>query len=196
MGRCNSPGSRGYERAGGNQRHNSQPDRGKEPQERKGMASEYQGVLRWVVSVDMRIARIFTGGYSSQGAVKDQNRTKYLTKHARLDTGKPWRLPKNRKNPPEGPASLIVNAVFQRPLSHYGSGRNSDKLKPSAPMDYLQKPDGTNISKAVEDVMNGIFWKDDTQVTAICFRSWAEPGYQEGLYITLKNKLFEGCITA
>ena len=102
-------------------------------------------------------------------------------------------LPYAPKKPLEGPVSLIINAVFQRPLSHYGSGRNSDKLKPSAPMDYLQKPDGTNVSKAVEDVMNGIFWKDDTQVTAICFRSWAEPGYQEGLYISLANRLFDGC---
>jgi len=96
-------------------------------------------------------------------------------------------LPHAPKKPLEGPVSLIINAVFQRPASHYGSGRNQDRLKPSAPMDYIQKPDGTNISKAIEDVMNGIFWKDDTQVTAICFRSWENKDHQEGLYIELRS---------
>ena len=67
---------------------------------------------------------------------------------------------------PERPLDepLEVNFVFcfQRPKSHYGSGKNSDKLKPTAPAYHTGKPDADNLVKFVCDSLNGLFWRDDS----------------------------------
>ena len=38
-----------------------------------------------------------------------------------------------------------MNFRFVRPKSHYGTGRNAKKLKPSAPPHHTQKPDATKL---------------------------------------------------
>lgn len=66
--------------------------------------------------------------------------------------------------------ALRVDLVFYfpRPKSHYGTGRNSEVLKLSAPIYHKTKPDIDNLEKAVYDALSeksGIgLWKDDTQV--------------------------------
>lgn len=56
--------------------------------------------------------------------------------------------------------------VFPRPSSHYGTGKNANKLKPSAPASHfhIQRPDVDNLRKFCMDAMSGIFWHDDRQV--------------------------------
>jgi len=53
---------------------------------------------------------------------------------------------------------------FKRPKSHYGTGKNADKLKTSAPVYHTKKPDIDNLKKFVLDVLNGQVWNDDAQI--------------------------------
>lgn len=64
---------------------------------------------------------------------------------------------------------LVIDCVFYmpRPKYHYGTGRNSGKLKPSAPVFHVRKPDTSNLVKFIEDCLNGVCWKDDSQIYQI-----------------------------
>ena len=42
---------------------------------------------------------------------------------------------------------------MQRPKSHFGTGRNAGKLKPSAPKYPAVKPDVDKLSRAVHDAL-------------------------------------------
>jgi Holliday junction resolvase RusA-like endonuclease len=53
---------------------------------------------------------------------------------------------------------------FNRPRCHFGSGKNSQILKPSAPEHHTKKPDLTKLERSTEDALTGIIWKDDCQV--------------------------------
>ena len=65
------------------------------------------------------------------------------------------------------PLKLIVDFNMQRPKSHYGTGRNMAVVKPSAPKFHAKKPDIDNLVKFYMDAMNGIVYKDDSQVVEI-----------------------------
>ena len=67
-------------------------------------------------------------------------------------------------SPLEGPLTLEVTFWMPRPKGHYGSGRNSDKLKESAPMWPVTKPDSTKLIRSLEDALTGLIWIDDAQV--------------------------------
>jgi len=66
--------------------------------------------------------------------------------------------------PIEGPVMLNFVAYFKRPKSHYGTGKNSHKLKKTAPFYHTNKPDKDNVEKLIGDALNGYIWKDDCQV--------------------------------
>ena len=68
--------------------------------------------------------------------------------------------------PIAGPISVNLGFVFNRPKSHYRTGKYSHELKPGAIEDHIKKPDVDNLSKAVLDVLTELkFWFDDSQVT-------------------------------
>lgn len=70
--------------------------------------------------------------------------------------------------PMSGP--VIVRSLvfrFERPKSHFGTGRNEGCLKPSAPMRHTAKPDIDNLIKFLFDCANGIVFYDDKQVFRI-----------------------------
>jgi Holliday junction resolvase RusA-like endonuclease len=73
---------------------------------------------------------------------------------------------KNKPNEPikDKPIRLVIEFVFKRPKSHYGTGKNSLKLKDSAPDKHINKPDIDNLLKFVMDALNGIYWHDDSQI--------------------------------
>lgn len=63
-----------------------------------------------------------------------------------------------------GPVELELHFTIAYRKGDYGTGRNADKLKPSAPTYHTTTPDLTKLIRAVEDALTGIIWKDDKQV--------------------------------
>ena len=47
--------------------------------------------------------------------------------------------------------SLRCEFVFPRPMSHYGTGKNATKLKPSAPRYHVKTPDVDKLVRGVAD---------------------------------------------
>lgn len=62
------------------------------------------------------------------------------------------------------PVRLFLTFYRPRPASHFGTGKNLEKLKPSAPPYPTTKPDTVKLARAVEDALTGIVWTDDSQV--------------------------------
>jgi len=116
-----------------------------------------------------RFARIgaFVRTYTPKATATYEN----LIKLSYLDAAGP------ASNPSTGWVRLSIQAVFARPASHYGTGRNAGRLKPGAPVCYTQKPDCDNLLKAVLDALNGVAYADDRQVHgAIVGKSWGAAG--------------------
>lgn len=63
-----------------------------------------------------------------------------------------------------GPVRLNVAFHFARPKGHFGTGKNADRVKASAPVVPIVKPDVTKLIRTVEDALTGIMWRDDSQV--------------------------------
>lgn len=76
----------------------------------------------------------------------------------------------------DGPLTMGTIFYFKRPKSHYGTGRNSDKLKPSAPQEHIYVPDLSNLEKLVEDALSkGYAFHDDKQIVGRSpdsFKAW------------------------
>ena len=59
--------------------------------------------------------------------------------------------------PLEGPLVVNIVAIFKRP-------KTVDRAQ------HTVKPDATNVAKAVEDALNGVLWKDDSQIVCLTIR--------------------------
>lgn len=69
---------------------------------------------------------------------------------------------------------LFLRFHLPRPKSHYGTGRNVDKLKDSAPVIPIVQPDFDKLTRAVCDALTGIIYRDDAQVaTAHIYKLYA-----------------------
>ncbi len=66
-----------------------------------------------------------------------------------------------------GPLELYATFVLPRPRSHYGSGRNAGKLKPSAPLYVPTRPDADKLVRAVGDAITGVICRDDSQLVVV-----------------------------
>ena len=92
--------------------------------------------------------------------------------------------------PFEGPLKLSVTFVMFRPSSHFGTGKNREKLKPAkAYYHHRQKPDIDNLVKALMDAMEDAgIWLDDAQVSHIEMRKvWVRPSSKIGAYVTVEE---------
>lgn len=65
-----------------------------------------------------------------------------------------------------GPIRLSMTFVMPRPKNHYGTGRNTGILKPTAPYWHAKTPDRTKLMRSTEDALTKIIWTDDSQVCA------------------------------
>ena len=63
-----------------------------------------------------------------------------------------------------GPLSVLFMFFLQRPKSHYGTGRNSGVLKPSAPQYPTTRPDALKLCRGAEDALTQIVYSDDSQI--------------------------------
>jgi len=79
-----------------------------------------------------------------------------------------------------GPVKMICRFVFERPKSHFGTGKNSGVLKASAPQYHIQKPDVDNLQKFVKDCLNGVAYRDDSQiVSVVALKEWGDEAVTE-----------------
>ena len=76
---------------------------------------------------------------------------------------------------------------FPRPRAHYGTGRNANRLKDSAPLWHDKRPDVDKLARAVLDAIteSGTL-RDDCQVVALSARKRYGP---PGVAITLGEDL-------
>lgn len=66
----------------------------------------------------------------------------------------------------DGPLELRVVFWLPRPKGHYGTGRNAEQVKASAPDHPAVKPDVLKLARAVEDALTGVLWRDDAQIVS------------------------------
>lgn len=111
-------------------------------------------------------------GGSKKGFVyfdKNQGKHRAIITEANRKS-KPWRqsvewsVQELIQTPMEGALELRIVFFMPRPKNHYGTGRNAQTLKPSAPHFHTSKPDTTKLIRSTEDALKGIAWIDDTQV--------------------------------
>jgi Holliday junction resolvase RusA-like endonuclease len=75
-----------------------------------------------------------------------------------------------------GPVQLKVEFVFPRPKGHFGTGRNADSLKASAPTYVQTKPDLDKLVRAIGDAISGIAIRDDAQIAHVdVWKVYGEP---------------------
>lgn len=87
------------------------------------------------------------------------------------------------------PVMLTATFYLPRSKAHYGTGRNSGKLKPGAPTFVATTPDLDKLVRAVQDgVTDAGMWKDDSLVVSLhADKLYAEqPGVLIGVH-TMKS---------
>ena len=95
-------------------------------------------------------------------------------RHSNEGKLKPWRYQivsmLTRQRPadwdPSAPVTVCAVFRFPRPQGHYGTGKNSNKLKPSAPEFHTVKPDADKAARALGDAIeqSGLV-RGDQQIT-------------------------------
>jgi len=68
------------------------------------------------------------------------------------------------------PIKVEMTFFETRPKSHYGTGKNSGRLKPDAPKYPTGKPDALKLARSTEDALTGVIWKDDASTIEIVSR--------------------------
>ena len=84
--------------------------------------------------------------------------------------------------------ALSVNVTFwlPRPKGHFGSGAKSEVLKPTAPLHHKQRPDITKLLRCFEDALNGVLWRDDSQIVEVVkTKRWCKPGINPGIDVVV-----------
>jgi Holliday junction resolvase RusA-like endonuclease len=86
--------------------------------------------------------------------------------------------------PLAGPLAVEFAFVVARPKGHYGSGRNAQAVRPTAPKYPTGRPDTTKLIRAAEDSLKGICWLDDSQIV----RQFGSKDYGDrpGVTITIR----------
>lgn len=84
---------------------------------------------------------------------------------------KPWRdrvasfarEAMGNRQPFRGALSVRFYFFESRPKGHFGSGKNADRVRSSAPRHPAKKPDVLKLARAAEDALKGIIYVDDCQ---------------------------------
>jgi Holliday junction resolvase RusA-like endonuclease len=84
------------------------------------------------------------------------------------------------------PLALEARFFTARPKSHYGTGKNAGVLKPSAPPHPAQSqmPDGSKLTRALEDALNALVWADDKRIVReFWLRDYGRPRAEVRVYV-------------
>ena len=68
------------------------------------------------------------------------------------------------ERPISNPICIDMLFYMLRPKSHFGTGRNKEILKKTAPYVHFSKPDIDNLEKMVYDCLNQMAWMDDSLI--------------------------------
>ncbi len=82
----------------------------------------------------------------------------------------------------EKPIHLTLEFVFLRPKSHL---KKNGELTKSAREMHTTKPDLTKLTRAVEDALTGLIWRDDSQVVKQTTQK--SYGMPEGVLIIIED---------
>lgn len=66
-----------------------------------------------------------------------------------------------------GPVFVSLAFRFPRAKGHFGTGKNADVLKASAPSDHTKKPDLDKLTRAVLDAITHVVIQDDSAVVQL-----------------------------
>ena len=95
-----------------------------------------------------------------------------------------------RWEPIAGPVEVTVTFRFARPAGHYGTGRNADAVRPSAPAHPTGgKGDIEKLVRAVHDALTAAgVWRDDAQVVRLnAAKVWCHKGERPGAVIGVEE---------
>ena len=85
-----------------------------------------------------------------------------------------------------GPLGLATVYFLARPRGHYGEGRNADRLLPSARPYPSVRPDLLKYTRAIEDALNKVIWRDDAQVVSeILDKRYADGESRPGVLVVV-----------
>ena len=71
------------------------------------------------------------------------------------------------KQPFTTPLRVIIVFYMPRPKYHFRTGKFRHLLKPEVPVQHSKIPDLDNLIKFVCDALNGVFYKDDSQISQL-----------------------------
>lgn len=124
---------------------------------------------------------VIRGTPAPKGSLRHVGRGVLVESSARL---RPWRAAVTAAavdaagpgwEPIDGPIHVEVGFEFARPASHYGTGRNTARLRPGAPAYPATRPDLDKLVRAVLDALGDAgVWRDDARVvTVAAVKRWA-----------------------
>ena len=122
-----------------------------------------------------------TGAIVTMGDNKRTHTWEGIVAHAASEAGV-------RKAERGAGVSLRLTFYLTRPKGHYGTGRNAQRLKPSAAPAPAKKPDIDKLARAVLDALHRVAYVDDSQVISLEARKvFAELGSPEGVQVCLER---------
>lgn len=92
---------------------------------------------------------------------------------------------KSRWETAHGPVKVTITFRIPRPKSHYGTGANAGKVKPSAPNYPATRPDLDKLTRSTLDALGtaGVF-RDDSQAVEIAARKlFVRDGQGPGAFV-------------
>lgn len=74
------------------------------------------------------------------------------------------------------PVAVVANFFFPRPKSHYGTGKNAQMLKDTAPTYHTGHPDLDKLQRALGDALTGTVLRDDKLIASwITTKCYGDP---------------------
>lgn len=136
------------------------------------------------VPVPQGSKRAFRHSVTGKVVMVDDNKNLEAWRHAvALRTRLAWR----GRPPLDMPVWASLNFYVPRPAGHFGTGRNIDRLKESAPLWPAVKPDLDKLTRAVFDALTTArVWKDDAVCCGVtAWKFYADGGHDPGLSLSL-----------
>ena len=87
----------------------------------------------------------------------------------------------------DSPVGVSLVFQFERPKSHFRTGKYQHELKASAPARHTQTPDIDKLTRSVLDSLTGVLYHDDSQVDHIvATKGW---GPRAGVDVIVRGEI-------